>query len=124
MATLKTDLATLQSSATLARDRASGNALTGRLVTAFATYTMTGAEAAGDVINIASLPIGAVFCPTLSRVVPEACGGTGTTIAPLGDVGDVDRYSATAIVLTSAATLAIVATAAIELTPYAIASGN
>lgn len=98
--------------------------ITGRLVHVSALITTTAAWAAGELVSIASLPIGAVLIPELCRVSSEACGGNGTAFDTIGDAGDDDRYSATPVVLTAAATLVIVPTAAINLTPFAITAGN
>ena len=89
-----------------------------------ALITTTAAWAANDLVHIATLPIGSVLIPEECRVSMEACGGTGTAFATLGDDGDDDRYSATSISLTSAATTAVTPTAANALAPYAIAAGN
>lgn len=124
MATLYTTEATAQVS-TLLKDRVSNDqTLSGQVRVASCLYTMTGSEAANDLIAICSLPVGARLMVDLCRVSSEACGGTGTAIATLGDIGDDDRYSATSISLTSAATTAVTPTAAIGLTPYSIAAGN
>lgn len=85
-----------------------------------ARYTSSGSEAADDIIRILKLPVGARVVPHLIRVSCEAMGGTGTTLATIGDEVDDDRYSATAVVLTSAANLAVTPTAAIGLDPWTI----
>lgn len=87
------------------------------------TYTVTGSEATGDQIPVVVLPIGAQLIPESVRVSTDGAAGTSTAIAKLGDAGDDDRYSATAITITGAVTAtAVTATNAITLTPYVVAT--
>ncbi|MBN8708981.1 MAG: hypothetical protein J0I10_06345 [Verrucomicrobia bacterium] len=111
MATVKTDVATAQSSSN-PRDRGDGNKVTGDLRIAEAVYTTTTALAASDVIDVVTLPVGAIVLPERSWVASEGTGGTGTAIAKLGDALDDDRYSATSVAIASAASSAVTAAAA------------
>lgn len=106
------------------KDRLPGTETSSPLRWMRARYTSTGAEAAADVLYICKLPIGARVVPHLIRVSCEAMGGTGTTLATIGDLVDADRYSATAVTLTSAANLAVTPTAAIGLDPHTIIEGT
>jgi len=115
MATLYTDVATKQDSP-LPANRVAGNKITGENRYIEAVYTTTGAEAASDIIDVTDIPIGAVVIPELSRVACEASGGTGTAISKIGDASDDDRYSATSIALTSAATTAVTPAVATSVT--------
>jgi len=54
------------------------------------TYVFSGAEAAADVIQMISLPMGAIINQALSYLEWEDMGGTIT--ADVGDDGDDDRY--------------------------------
>ena len=117
----------IQANVTLGRldTRNNNNAIiSGQVRHVSALITTTAAWAADELVSIATLPIGAVLIPELCRVSMEATGGTGSTFATLGDAGDDDRYSATSVALTSAATLTFTPTAAINLTPFAITAGN
>ncbi|GAT35616.1 hypothetical protein TSACC_3687 [Terrimicrobium sacchariphilum] len=119
MATVKTDVATSQSSNSV-RDRGDSNKVSGDIRIAEAVYTTTAGLAAGDIIDIVQLPIGAIVLPERSWVANEASGGTGAAIAKIGDAEDDDRYSATSIDLTSAGARAVTAvntTAVLVRTP-------
>lgn len=85
-----------------------------------ALATTTAAWAADELISVCKLPIGAQVIPSLCRLGCEASGGTGATIATLGDIGDDDRYSATAVVTTSEASLPFVERVANAHTPFVI----
>lgn len=102
MPTFTTDIAAAQQDYRGLQKRPDAARVTGRNGILEAIYTTTGAEAAADIIDIGDVPVGAVVIPELCRVAGEASGGTGTTIATIGDSADADRYSATAIALTSA----------------------
>lgn len=102
--------------------RPEGQRVTGDVLFLQALYTTTGAEAAADVINIGLLPIGAIIIPHLSRVSCEALGGTGTAISKIGDAADDDRYSATSIAVTSAASTAVTPVAGGETSLYKVIS--
>ncbi len=102
MPTYNSDLAANQVSGLLKDRNRDGVRESGGLKTAWAVYTTTGAEINNDVIRITNLPIGAVV--TGIRVSNDALGGTGTTIASIGDAGSANRYSATAIAAVNAAT--------------------
>ncbi len=120
MPTFKTQLATKQSSTTTPKTRPTGFETGAGLLCLTATYTTTGAEAAGDVLEIGDLPVGAQLLPSLSRVVSEGVGGTTATIAKLGDAKDDDRYSTTAIGLTATGIVAVTPTNAAALEPFTI----
>jgi hypothetical protein len=64
-------------------------------------YVTTGAEGAGDILNVYQLNNGVVVLPEQSWVASEGIGGTAITISKLGDAVDDDRYG-TAIALTAA----------------------
>lgn len=115
MATLKTDVQTAQTTG-FAKDRVEGQKVTGDIRYTEAVYTTTGAEAAGDIIEVVTLPIGAIVLPEKSSIACEASGGTGTAISKLGDAGDDDRYSATSVALTSAANTAVTPALATSVT--------
>ena len=89
-----------------------------------ALITTTAAWAANDLVHVFTLPIGSVLIPEECRVSMEACGGTGTAFASMGDDGNASRYSATSISLTSAATTAVTPTAANALAPFVIVPGT
>lgn len=119
MATLKTDVQTAQTTG-FAKDRVEGQKVTGEVRYVEAVYTTTGAEAAADVIEVVTLPVGAIVLPERSSIACEALGGTGTALSKLGDAGDDDRYSATGVVLTAAAHTAVtpaLATSVLVRTP-------
>ncbi|HWL54281.1 MAG TPA: hypothetical protein VNQ90_17710 [Chthoniobacteraceae bacterium] len=119
MATIKTDLIG-KLEATSPKARPLGYETGASLLRLTATYTATGDEAAGDVIEIGELPIGAELVPNLCTVISEGLGGTTGTITKLGDAEDDDRYSATAIALTAAGIVNVTATNAAALTPYRV----
>jgi len=121
MATVKTDTYTSQSAASVRNSLIPGKTITGEVLYATATYTATGSEAADDVVQVVQLPVGAQVIPDLCKLTTDGVGGTTATVAKLGDASDDDRYSATAIGITSAATnTAFTATNAIALTPFTI----
>lgn len=107
MATLYTDIAAAQQDYRGLSKRPDGSKVTGKYGVLEAVYTATGLEANGDIIDIGDIPEGAVVIPEESRIASEACGGTGSAIATVGDSADADRYSATSVALTSAATAAL-----------------
>lgn len=115
MATLNTDVATAQASPNV-KDRVDGNSVTGQIRYAEAVFTTPAAPstllASGDVINIVTLPVGAIVLPERSWVANEALAGTSTVISKIGDSADDDRYSATSISLVSAGSVAVTAAAA------------
>lgn len=83
------------------RQRSDGKLTSGKIMRLSAVYTCTGAEANNDVIRIADLPIDGIVIPALCNISSDGTGGTTPTIAKLGDAGDDDRYSATAVALTA-----------------------
>lgn len=124
MALLYTEVASREAAGPNLENRSKTAAHVGRaLQIRESRYTMTGAEAAGDVINIMNLPVGAQVKPELCRVINEAVGGTGTALSKIGDVGDDDRYSATSISLTSAASTGVTPVGALT-NAYVIQAGN
>lgn len=130
MALLKTDVASNQQNVS-ARYLNQGKNESGKVLYAFPSYTTTGAEAASDIIDIITLPVGSTFLPALSRISSEACGGTGFTVATIGDgvagtnaTVSANRYSATAVSLVTAATSAVTAAAANEASPYAVTAAD
>jgi hypothetical protein len=105
----------------LLRTRATTTANVGRAIQyKEALVTTTAAWAADELISVCKLPIGAQVLPSLCRIGCEASGGTGATIATLGDAGDDDRYSATAVVTTAEASLPFVERVANAHTPFII----
>lgn len=71
-----------------------GDDLTGLLHITSASYTLTGSEAANDIILLTpELPPGAVIVPALSNVTCSADPGTTLTVK-VGDSADDDRYAA------------------------------
>lgn len=115
MATLKTDIRTAQTTGN-PKDRVEGQKVSGDIRYCEAVYTTTGAEAAGDIIEIVTLTAGAIILPEKCSVACEASGGTGTAISKIGDASDDDRYSATSIALTSAAIIAVTPALATSVT--------
>ena len=103
MATRNTDVADAQAS----RKLANGNLVSGKDGHLLATYTTTGAEAAGDLVKIGTLPKGVRPFFELMRVSAEAVGGTTATVATIGTLADDDAYSATAIGITTAINSAV-----------------
>lgn len=106
MATVYSNVAQNQSDAasklTGMADRAEGQAMGGLVQVAYATYTVTAALAAADVINIVKLPAGARILPQLCRVQTDGVGATTCTIN-IGPASDADLY-ATAINVNAATT--------------------
>ncbi|GAT33292.1 hypothetical protein TSACC_21705 [Terrimicrobium sacchariphilum] len=126
MATVLTDVATFQAS-TNPKDRGDANKVSAEIRIAEAVYTTTAGWSDGDIINVVTLPIGAIVLPERSWVATEATGGTGTAISKIGDASDDDRYSSTSITLTSAATIAVTAassTGTIVRTPVTSATNT
>ena len=119
MPTHKTELAKKLDSIS-AKQRPSGFEVGVALLCLTATYITTGTEAATDVIDIGEIPAGAQLVPSLSRVISEGIGGTGATIAKLGDATVDNRYSTTAIALTAAGVVAVTPTNAVALIPYTV----
>ncbi len=108
-------------SAGLLRDRGNTAPNVGRAIQWKEVLVLTTAAwAADELISICTLPIGAQVIPNLCRLGCEASGGTGATIATLGDAGDDDRYSATAVVTTAEASLPFVERVANAHTPFVI----
>lgn len=139
MATLNSALYTAQaqSGAVGFGSRASGSAVSAMLLIMTATYTCTGSEADGDLINVGILPEGSVVVPDQCRISTDGTGGTGSAISKLGDAGDDDRYSATSVAVASAASTAVTTVNGQAVTPvgvplgyetiiatYALSSGN
>ncbi len=106
MATRNTDIATGQDSRNV-RDRVNGKLSLGQPGVVLATYTTTGAEAAGDFVKIATLPKGARPLVDRWRVSAETVGGTGSTVATLGTATDDDAFSASAVAIASAINSAV-----------------
>lgn len=102
MATQKTNESAAIDSKLVER-RVPGNIAGGSVRYFEATYAFLGTEAAsGDVIDICSIPVGAVVLPELCRVANEASlGGSDLALPKLGDPVDDDRYSATSVSLHS-----------------------
>lgn len=123
MATFNTAEYTKQADGRLS-NRVEGNLTSGDIRLAETVYTTAGTEAANDLVNVITLPIGAVVLPELCRYAYEASGGTGTAIATLGDAGDDDRYSATSVTITSAGYTAVTPVADRVLTRYAVTSAT
>jgi hypothetical protein len=95
MATLYTDLTV---SLEEVHNRSNGRLAGGQIRMARGTFTLTAATATADVINVVSLPVGAVVLPHLSYLVHEAMG-TALTIS-VGDSTDTDRYMASTVLVT------------------------
>lgn len=111
MATRNTDIAAGQASRNV-RDRVNGKLSLGQPGVVLATYTTTGAEAAGDLVKIATLPKGARPLVDRWRVSAEAVGGTSATVATLGTEADDDAFSASAVTISSAVHAAVTPIAA------------
>lgn len=107
MPTFTTDIAAAQQDYRGLQKRPDAARVTGKNGILEAVYTTTGAEVAADIIDIGDIPVGAVVIPELCRVANEALGGTGTTVATIGDAADADRYSATAIAVVNAGANAV-----------------
>jgi hypothetical protein len=75
-------------------------------------------------VNVITLPVGAVVLPENCRYAYEASGGTGTAISTLGDAGDDDRYSATSVTITSAGTTAVTPVTDRVLTRYEVTAST
>jgi hypothetical protein len=123
MATFNTAEYTKQADGLLS-NRVAGQIASGDIRIAEAVYTTAGTEAASDLVNVITLPIGAVVLPENCRYAYEASGGTGTAISTLGDAGDDDRYSATSVTITSAGTTAVTAVTDRVLTRYAVTAST
>ena len=123
MATLKTDLASKQDSNS-PKLRASGFLAAGTVSRVSATYIATGAEVAGDIIDIADLPAGAQILPGRGTIATDGVGGTGATIATIGDAGSAARYSSTAVAVVAAGVTAITPANAVAVAPYTVEAGN
>lgn len=121
MATLKTDVYLGQSSGNVG-SRVTGNKVTGEVRYLTGLYTATGAEAAGDVVQIGQLPVGAIVLPRQSTVSSDGVGGTSATVTKLGDASTDNRYSATSIAITSAISSAVTPVAGIEASQYQVDS--
>lgn len=89
MATLKTTFFTAQEAAVL--DSSKLVAPSGNLEFRQVPYTLTGAEAANDVLKIAQLPVGTTLIPSLCSVT---CEDPGTALVlDVGTVEDVDSLA-------------------------------
>ena len=115
----KTDIATAQD-ATNPRNRANGFLTTAEILRLTAVVVIAGTEADGDVIDIGDLPNGAQLIPGHCQVSTDGVGGTGATVASIGDAGSATRYSSTAIAITAAGTTTVTPTSAAGATPYAV----
>lgn len=103
MATVYTDVGTKQNAPSFASSNiVESLSLTPEFNVATATYTVTTALAANDVIRIAKLPAGAQVIPHLSQIDSDGVGATtatvkigdlDTTVAGV-DASDDDRYGA------------------------------
>jgi len=102
------------------KQRPSGNQLGAALQRQTATYTFTGEEADGDIIELGELPVGATLLPDLSKIISEGVGGTGGAISSIGTPNDDDAYSSTSINITSAGINAITPTNASMLSPIVV----
>lgn len=125
MPTFTTDIAAAQQDYRGLHKRPDAARVTGKNGVLEAVYTATGTEVANDIIDIGDIPEGAVVIPELSRIASEACGGTGSAIAAIGDSADDDRYSATSVSLTSVASAFLTpasATGVITRTPVTSAT--
>lgn len=103
MATVYTNVATKQNAPSFASSNINeAIVLTPKTRIATATYTVTAALAANDVINIVKLPKHSVVIPHLSQVDSDGVGATTATIkigdndvtAAGVDASDDDRYGA------------------------------
>ncbi len=56
----------------------------------YATYTMSGSEAAADVLQMIKLPKGSILWPHMSYIWWTDCGGTVTV--DVGDGNNDDKY--------------------------------
>lgn len=127
MATGNTDLYAKQASPNLG-NRARGDNLTATLLVLIATYTMTGAEAANDIINIASLPQGTMIFPHLSEVTGDGIATTATLdvgdndVLGVGSAVDADRYADGLNVAAAGSDLFNANACAAETTPYRLGS--
>jgi hypothetical protein len=104
--------------------RASGLNVTSQLMFLVSTYTTTGTEVANDLINVGLLPAGVVVVPDMCRVSTDGIGGTGATVATLGDALDDDRYSATAVAVVSAGSSLFTGVNAQLVAPVAVPEGG
>jgi hypothetical protein len=104
--------------------RASAASVTAMVMFMHATYTCDGTELANDLINIGILPEGAIAIPDLFRVSTDGVGGTGATVATIGDPLDDDRYSATAVPISGVASVGVTQTNAVAVTPVAVPLGG
>jgi hypothetical protein len=123
MATFNTAEYTKQADGLLS-NRVDGQIASGDTRIAEAVYTTAGTEAAADLVNVITLPVGAVVLPENCRYAYEASGGTGTAISTLGDAGDDDRYSATSVTITSAGTTAVTPVTDRVLTRYEVTAST
>lgn len=101
MATYKTDVQTGQTG--FARDRIEGQRVTGEFEFAEVLWTLPAGVLTNDIIELVTLPVGAVVYPEYSRTISNGTGGTSTSIAKIGDYGDDDRYSVSVQAVNTAA---------------------
>jgi hypothetical protein len=94
-----------------------------------ATYTMTGSEAASDIIRLVWLPEFSEVIPTLSSVTGNAVATTATLhvgdldTAGVGGVVDADRYAVSLDVAASGLDLFSAGAGVALQTPYRLGAG-
>lgn len=99
-----------------------GDDVTGVLLLATVSYTLTGSEAANDTIQLVDIPAGAVIVPQNSYCTASADPGTTLTLK-VGDSADDDRY-ASGIVMSAGGIIGFCSATmpAAVATPYRIPS--
>jgi hypothetical protein len=101
-----------------------GDDVTGVVLIATASYTLSGSEAANDTIQLVDLPVGSVVLPQNSYCTTSADPGTTLTFS-VGDAGSATRY-ANGIVLSAGGSVSLtntnIPTAAV--TPYRITTAT
>lgn len=91
MATVYTNVATKQNAPSFASSNINeAIVLTPKTRVATATYTVTAALAANDIIRLVKLPAGSVVIPHLSQIDGDGVGATTATLT----VGDTDTTAA------------------------------
>ncbi len=105
MATFKSNIASAQDPANgeTWKRVSDGSTVTGDVIMAVATVTLTAAMAANDVFNLVKLPSGFRVVPHLSKIAAENPGTTltlqvGDDGGSAGGTADPDRYSGTVAV--------------------------
>ena len=91
---MATKYTNIETALTNPKDRYDGKIRSGKIQLTRATWTPDGTDVQNNVVNIVTLPVGAMVIPHLSQLSMESSAANGSPVLDLsiGDGGDADRY--------------------------------